>query len=503
MRILSPEYWIFAAVTFVIYHLFPLSRRWWVLLAASVVFYALGGWQGFAYLLVAAGLTWGGALWLSRLRQNGRKKSAAAVLALVLISLLGTMALLKYWNALADAVNALLHAQAMPLLTVLQPLGLSWFTFQSAGYVLDVYCGKISPERNPARYLLFVSFFPQMAQGPVSTYRQLAPQLTAGHRLDPAAVTMGFQLMVWGCFKKLVLADRLAPVTAYAVSGTPQPGWMPLLGAALYMVRLYADFSGGMDIIRGTALTLGIEMAENFRRPFFATSLAGYWRRWHISLGAWFRTYVLYPVAISRLGRAMGRGGARLLGKRVGRRVPAAFATLVIFLLIGLWHGAYWNAALYGLYFGLLLSASVLLEEPLRLLKKRLKIPDRHPLLTALRLLRTWLLLLVAQFFAFTNGPAQAFELMGAVFRPWGVETAARTLTAVMPALEWSIAMAALAALLAVDLLCERGVKVNERLALAPFPVRWLALLLLIGTTVVLGCYGEGVGSAAFLYTRF
>lgn len=484
MSILSLEYLLYVAIVFILYYLLPLRARWITLLIASLAFYAFSGWRGMAYMTAFSGLTWGSALGVSCLEK--RPSAKKALLATVLTVMLGMMALIKYANVLPFV-----------------PLGLSWFTFQGAGYVIDVYRGKAKPERNPLKHLLFLSFFPQMTQGPISAWFQLTPQLTQGHRLEPVNVTMGFQRMLWGYFKKLVIADRLAATTAAAISGSDMPGWLILLAAFLYMVRLYADFSGGMDIIRGTAMLLGIQLTENFRQPFFASSVSEYWRRWHISLGTWFRSYLLYPLTTSRFGLALGRLSAKLLGKKVGRLIPSAFATLVIFFLIGIWHGAYWNAAIYGLYFGFVMSASLLLEGGLRKLRKRLNVQEKHPLIFFLRILRTWLLLLPAQYFAFTSSPSQAVSLMAASMTNWDMTGITAALAAVMPLLEWAIALGAILLLAAVDLLAERGTDINLRLAKGPVWLRWPVLLALIVLTVALGCYGEGTGSAAFVYTRF
>lgn len=488
MSILSLDYLLLAAATFAAYYLLPLKKRWWALLAASLVFYTLSGWFGLVYLTAVAAVTYGGALAIRRVR-TAKRSGAKLLLAGVLTLTLGAMTALKsgvLWQA-----------------GWIVPLGLSWFTFQSAGYVIDVYRGKAEPERNPLKYLLFVAFFPQLTQGPISTWRQLAPQLTEGHRLEPETVQEGALLMAWGYFKKLVLADRLAAVAAYTTAQMVIPGYLALMSAGVYMIQLYADFSGGMDVIRGTAMLYGIDMTENFRRPFFSRSVAEYWRRWHISLGAWFRSYLLYPLTTSRLGLALGAGASRILGKKTGRLVPSALATILIFLLIGLWHGIGWNAAFYGLYFGVLMALSTLLEPRFRSIRKRWHVPEKHPAVIALRMVRTWLLVLLPQFFAFTTGPAQAFSLMGQTLRDWSMADFPSVMTAIMPGLEWLIALAALALLMLVDVLDERGLAIGRRLARGTFPLRWLAMLALILAIVVLGCYGDGTSGAAFLYTQF
>lgn len=489
MTILSLDYLVFVLSVLAAYYVCPLKLRWLVLLAASGVFYAWSGWQGCAYLAGASCLTWVGGLLIGELVAGQRKPAAQVTLTVTLATLLGSMAFLKYWGSLFEG-------------GLLIPLGLSWFTFQAAWYLIEVYRNKAVAVKNPLKMLLFLGFFPQMIQGPVSTWKQLFPQLTEGHRLDPKCLTAGFTLMMWGYFKKLVLADRLALVTAYVTANELLPGWLILISPVCYMVQLYADFSGGMDVIRGTAQMLGIDMVENFRRPFFAASISDYWRRWHISLGSWFRSCLLYPFTTSRMGLALGQAAMKLLGRKAGRIVPSALATVIIFLLIGLWHGTSWNAALYGLYFGIIMAVAMFLEPTFKRTRKAMGKWDGKWFMKALRLLRTWLLVAFAQFFAFTTSTGQAFQLIGSALRNWSL-SAQTALMAIMSPLEWGIALTALAVVAAVDLINERGQPLNNQLSEKSVLIRWPLLLLLIVSIVIFGKYGEGVNASAFLYTRF
>lgn len=491
MSSLSFEFWGFCAAVLVAYYMMPLRVRWLLLAAASAVFVLSSGWQGAAYLAVVSLCTWLGGLALERLRAD-RPRRARGLLVLLLALDLGGMALFKYAPAATRGALALAA-----------PLGLSYFTFQSAGLLIDVFRGKAQPPRSPAKVWLFLSYFPQLAQGPISTWKQLGAQLTQGHRLTPVTWVSGAQLVLWGCMKKLVIADRLAPVTAaLETADETLPGWLALLGLALYALRLYADFSGGVDVARGISRMLGIELPENFKRPFFARSVADYWRRWHITLGAWFRAYVLYPMTAGRAGLALGRAASRLLGERTGSVVPTALATLFIFLLIGLWHGASLNAVVYGVYFGLIMAFSVLMEPVYKRVNRALRL-GRQRSVRALRMVRTWLLILPAQAFAFTESPAQGLLLLRRCTSRWELAGFARVMTGIMPGREWAIALLALLALLAVDALRERGVDVCDRLARASVLVRWPLLLFLLMAVLIFGLYGAGFDATAFMYAQF
>lgn len=500
MSIRSGEFLLFGAGVLLCYYLTPLGRRWCVLLVASAAYAAVSGWQTLAHLAVLTLVSWGGAQALTRLRR-GRRALLAALLTLDL----GAMLLLKYQPGFARWVNTCFGTERQPLLSVWElalPLGLSYFTFQSAGYLVDVYRGKAPAQGNPARVGLFLGFFPQLAQGPISTWKELADQLLAGHALDPTEFVSGFQLLLWGYFKKMVIADRLAPTTAALLKGETLPGWLIVLCVALYAVRLYMDFSGGMDVARGFSRMLGIHLPVNFKRPFFAQNVADYWRRWHITLGAWFRSYVMYPLTTSRAGIALGKRAEGWLGKRAGRMLPSALATLTVFLLIGLWHGASWNAVIYGGYFGLVMGISMLLDPLWKTMRRVLKLP-KDGWMRPVRLARTWLVVGFAQYFAFQDSAEVSFALLRQSFAGWTFRDAAAQLASLMSGLEWGIALAGAALVLAVDLLCERKVDVCGRLARGRILLRWPLLLGLLLAVLVFGVYGAGYDGAAFLYTQF
>lgn len=351
--------------------------------------------------------------------------------------------------------------------SMVAPLGLSYFTFQSAGLLIDIYRGKVQAQKNPLKVWMFAGYFLQLAQGPISSWKELGNQLFTGHYLNPVTFVSGFQLMLWGYFKKMVLADRLAATTNVLLEDpTLLPGWLVLGCVILYAVRLYGDFSGGMDVVRGISRMLGIELPQNFRRPFFSLSVAEYWRRWHITLGGWFRSYLLYPLTTSRVGIWLGRKASKLFGKKTGRVLPTALATFLVFLFIGVWHTFSWNAVIYGGYFGLLMAVSILLDPLWKKLNRRWKLKEKR-WMTPWRMIRTWILILPAQFFAFTASTSQSAALIKQSFANWSIGDAVLQLTGIMSWLEWGIAGIALLVMLLVDILCERGIDLCERLARA------------------------------------
>ncbi len=495
MSILSPDFLVFVAALALVYYALNLRCRKWALLAGSAVFWYISGVWGTVYLLAETGVIWGAACLIGARREAG--KGFRTLLSAALILVLTGLFLFK--DQLLGAVTA-----ALSLVT---PLGISYFTFQSMAYLIDVSRGKAAAERNYLKVLLFCGFFPQLSQGPIGVWKDLQPQLDMPHRFEPQLFDEAVFLMAWGFFKKLVIADRIAPFVREAVAQSATiPGWLALLAVAAYTLELYADFSGGIDIVRGAAELFGIRLSENFRQPFFAVSVADYWRRWHISLGAWFRSYVLYPLATSRISVKIGKAGRALLGGKAGSGLPGALSAFAVFVLIGLWHAFQWNALFYGVWFGLLSLLAVLLEPAFKGWKKKLRITGRTRWFRVWGLVRTWMAVLFAQFFACTASPKQAFELMGRITAHFSWRSVGNMST--VPGMtfdpaECIVTVAALLVLLVIDLLCEHRKNFLAQVSASRLYIRWPVLMLLMLAVLVFGKYGVGSDASAFVYAGF
>ena len=305
MVFFSVAFLIFVLLTAAVYFLVPKKVRWCVLLFSSLVFYWLNSRLLVFVLIGTALVTFLFGRWIDAVNAKGKaelaerkeltgkekkafkdavKKKTRRILVLGIILVLGTLLFLKYFNFFGSNINSLLGifrvGAVIPTLQLLLPLGISFYTLQAIAYLTDIYRGKVEADRNPCKFLLFMSFFPQIVQGPIARHKQLAAQLYEGHGFDYRRVTFGLQLILWGFFKKLVIADRLAaPVAEIFANYTRYHGLMVFLGAAFYGLQVYTDFSGGMDIARGVAQIFGIGLEENFTQPYFASSIEDFWRR--------------------------------------------------------------------------------------------------------------------------------------------------------------------------------------------------------------------------------
>ena len=500
------------------YYICPLRLRWLLLLTASYAFYAVSGARALPFILLTTLSTWAGALLIGRTGERSRaalkagkgtlspeekkalkaaaKRRQRALLVLTLVLNFGVLAVLKY----SGPVLTLFGAQ--PLGWVL-PLGISFYTFQSMGYLIDVYSGKTAAEKNPLRFALFVSFFPQLIQGPIARFDQLASQLTEPHEFDLTAIERGLLLMLWGFFKKKVIADRALPLVA-AVFGAPEGfgGAVTALAVLAYSLQQYADFSGGIDLVTGIAQLFGIQLAPNFRRPYFAVSLGDFWRRWHISLGAWMRDYVFYPFALCAPVARLSKLVKKRLGASVARALPAALGNILVFLLVGLWHGASMNYVLWGLYNGVILAASALLEPAFK------RFGERHARLTSsggfhvVRMLRTFVIVNIGWYFDRSPDFRDALSMLTRTFtRPCLFQLTDGTLLSLgLTRMGFALLFFCALVIFTVSLLQERGVHIRDALDALPLPLRWALLYLLIGVTLMFSITGA---SQSFIYAMF
>ncbi|MCR4771488.1 MAG: MBOAT family protein [Oscillospiraceae bacterium] len=345
MNFNSFSYFLFLPVMLLLYFLLPRRLKNPALLAASYLFY-MGWGRAYALLLLLSSVT----TWLCGLlvekRALGRRKSwIAAALAINF----GILFLFKYFNFFADIFTGIFGMGGERRLDLLLPVGISFYTFQSAGYIIDVYRGSVRAERNFFDYALFVSFFPLLAAGPIERAGSLLPQLRQTRRFSDEDFKAGVLRFLWGLMKKMILADQLAIVADTAFDSVRSfNGGQLVVAAVCFSFQIYCDFSAYSDMAIGSARMLGVRLTENFRFPYGSRSIKEFWRRWHISLSSWFRDYLYFPL-----------GGSRTAKWRHCLNV------LTVFAVSGLWHGAAVTFVLWGLIHGLYQVAGIVLK-PLR-----------------------------------------------------------------------------------------------------------------------------------------
>ena len=388
MNFNSLEFLIFFPVVFVLHWLLPHRFRWALLLAASWLFYFWWNpWTGLL-LVCTTVVSW---LCAKGIAQTGKTAVRRTLLILALTVSLGCLGIFKYTGFFASIAGLELAWK------IILPIGISFYTFQTLSYVIDVYRGAVAAEGHFGYYALFVSFFPQLVAGPIERPENLLPQLRSVRRFCPENLSAGGWLLLAGYFKKIVIADGLAPFVD-RIYGAPSEALGPeaVLATVLFGIQIYCDFSGYSDIARGSAKLLSIDLMENFQRPYEAKSIQEFWRRWHISLTSWFTDYVYIPLGGSRKG------------------LPRQLVNiLIVFLLSGLWHGAGWTFVIWGLIHGLYQIGGVLLKY---WEKNR---AEEGGWLSALRHMRTFLLVSFPWLFFRAETLEDAATLLSRVFIGW------------------------------------------------------------------------------------
>ena len=554
MAFTSFNFLLFVAATVLVYYIMPLKFRWFVLLAASYTFYLMSSPKTFVFILFTTIITFFGGRKIGNinnassdyLEENKEnltkdekktikaefKKRKKRTVALVLILDFGILAILKYFRYYIQAMNIPgLSSMAGSLLI---PLGISFYTFQSAAYIIDLYRDKIEADNNIVKFALFTSFFPQIIQGPIARYDHLANQLYEGHKFKYENLAHGAQLILWGFFKKLIIADRVAIlVTEIFDNYQNYHGWVIFVGLVGYTIQIYGDFSGGIDIARGVARCMGIDMSHNFRRPYFSDSLSEFWRRWHMSLSFWCRDYIFFPISLSKTFGKAGKNLRKVFGDRIGKLFPVICAQMATFITIGLWHGAEFKYVAYGLYNGLIIVIGLLLEPLFEKILGGLHIKSENKAWKLFQMLRTLLIVIVGRVFPKAASFTVALNMLGSMTHAhtMGLRDTVRGLG--LSKYDYVILAVACTIWLFVSIIqeveekrnretddergsivagkaagamakiVETGAEFRNALDKKPLPIRWIVYITALLAVAIFGVYGVGYDASTFIYRGF
>ncbi|MCQ2512729.1 MAG: hypothetical protein MJ092_05000 [Lachnospiraceae bacterium] len=357
MNFLSLLFFTFFLVLFILYYVLPKKAQWILLLAGSIVFYFV--------LSIPAVLALGleTLIVYTAAKKVREQKGLVLVLSLILIILM-------------------IALKAVPV-KLISSLGMSYYTLMLIGYLVDVYNETVEPEKNYARLLLFAGFFPAISQGPINRYPALASQFRIGHEFESEKIKKGLIRFGWGAFKKMVIANRAVAFMAAVGANEKAAGSIVLLCLILMPLNLYADFSGCVDMALGIGQMLGIDLPENFRQPYFSRSIPEFWRRWHITLSAWMKDYIYYPVMMSKLVKKFIKAGGKEQ-KKSRTKFASCAALMVLWIFMGLWHGTGWKFLFMGIYCGIVFILTYLLEPVSK------KFDESHEKLTRTPIWKFW-----------------------------------------------------------------------------------------------------------------
>lgn len=484
---------VFFPIVLLVYFVLPARTRYIWLLVASYYFYMCWNPAYIVLIVLSTIITYVCGRIIGALQENKLKK---IVIAISFISNLGILVYFKYTGFLINTVNSLLtaiHFQKVPTFDILLPVGISFYTFQALGYIVDVYRGEVKAERNLLKYALFVSFFPQLVAGPIERSKNLLSQINeeVNHKLwNYERVTSGLITMLWGFFLKVVIADRVSVFVNTVFDGYEQYGTVVLTaGAVAFAIQIYCDFAGYSTIAVGSAKVLDFKLMENFDTPYLARGIVDFWHRWHISLSTWFRDYLYIPL-----------GGSRCSKIRKYANI------LITFGVSGLWHGAGWNYVIWGLLHGIYQIIEKELKPFADRIHKSFHTKTESFGYKFFQIVITFMFVDFAWIFFRADSLHQAVHYIRRMFiyRDWWSLFDQSLYTLGLNVQQIHILIVSLAILLLVDLLQYKKRKnISEFLSEQWIVFRWSVIIILLFTCIIFGYYGPGFDSEQFIYFQF
>lgn len=529
MTFINFEFGIFLLLGIALFFACPSKHRWKMLLLISVVFYAIAGLKYLPFIFVTSLSVYLGGRKMGavyekleqdleadgldrkekKVMRETAKQNCKKVMLCVLVANLVILCIVKFTKFFIGPINHLLAVMggnaSFTAADIIVPLGISYYTFSALSYLLDVYWKRVEYEKNYFRFLLFLIYFPHILQGPIEHYGMLGQELKKELKFDYDRVCSGLQLMIYGYFKKLVIADRINTFISSAYGNYDKTaGSILLIAMFLDVVYIYADFSGCMDIARGVSQIFGVEIALNFNHPFSSRSITEFWRRWHMTMGGWFREYVYTPLSTSQLVKNINKATRNNMPAQVSRSLTTVIPVFVTWVLTGLWHGTGITYVSWGLYYSFMIFMSVCFGEMFHNMAVKCHIKTETESYHFFQMVRTTCI--------FAGG--RLLTRPGSLQLSWGILK--RTILHFSPSAlftgaifkqglgrtEVTLSVFCILIFGLISILQQR-LKVRRFIARQNIPVRWAIYIAAILVIIIFGIYGEGYDASAFVYMAY
>lgn len=509
MNILSFSFLLFFVATLVVYYLVPKKIQYIVLFVASAVFFLLSGPAYTAiYLLLSIASVYYSAKYMQKNTDNERGRKHALLFALLIN--LAMLAVLKYTNfVLRNSVSVInLFGASIAYSTVewIAPIGISFYTLQVVGYLVDVYWGISEAQPNAIKVALFGMYFPQISSGPIGRYHQLSATLYRENHFSYQDVCFGLQRIAWGVAKKMILAERLSGFVNGVFSSYSQYAGVYIWTAMLaFSLQLYADFSGNMDIVLGVSECFGIRLPENFRRPFFSRSIQEFWQRWHITMGEWLKDYVMFPVLRSNCWKKLGKWTKTKWGRKASQQITTYLGMLVLWIVIGLWHGGSWKFLAQSLWSWLMIVLGQISQPLSQKVLTALKIDQRSFSWKLFQCFRTLVLFSVGLLFFRADSLTVGLHMLKSSFTNFApVKVFSEEFLSLFGGGEnMTVIFICILVLLLVAAFQDKGYSIRKWVASQGLVFRWVLYYGLFFAIVIYGMYGSGYNSSDFVYRGF
>ena len=504
MEIKSLAYIGFCLLVIVLYFFASKRQRLQrdILLAANVFFiWTVCGLKSSLLLLFYSSLIYILGRVIGRHIENKNKAGAQAFMWGGIIFCVAFLCYFKFFNASFEALREILlgHFDIGSLIT---PVGMSYVTLSFIAYLWDVCHKKHKAEENYFDFLAFSTYFPSIVEGPVNLYKKLSPQLKEAHSFDYDRAAFGLMRLVWGYIKKMVIADRIGILVSGVLKDERATGFIVFYVMILYSFQIYTDFSGGIDVIMGISEILGIKLAENFNAPLISKSVTEYWQRWHMSLGEFMEKYIYYQLALHRQVMAFSK---KLPFKYLQKIFAATFASVVVFVIVGIWHGTGWNYVVYGAYQALFVSSAIFMLPVYKWLKNTFRVKEETPGYRIFMSLRTFFILVIGRYFIRAKDLGQTFELLKRTFVSFNPHAVfdGSLLEYGLDLKNIYIMYIGILIVIIIDILHGNKFKIREAIGRCDIAVRVVIYMLAIFSIIIFGIYGPGFSAASFIYQEF
>lgn len=512
-------------IVVVLYNIVPKKVRPFILLGASCIFYYLSSANLIIFLLMSIVSIYLTGLKMSNideelakkldetakedkkvLKEKYKKKKKMMLVFCILfnVSFLFFFKYLKFFTInINEILNFLNIEYQFKIMKFLAPIGISFYTLQALSYIIDIYNGKTKADKNFFRVATFMAFFPTIIEGPIGRYEDTADSLYNGSKVTYQTFCFGYQRILYGFFKKFIIADRLNILVKTVFECYQEySGLSIILGAIGYTVMLYMEFSGTMDVVIGTGEIFNVKIKENFRQPFFAKNISEFWTRWHISLGAWFKDYIFYPVSLSKPMKRLTISARKKLGNHYGPLISGAVALLVVWLLNGLWHGAGWNFIFYGLYMFVLILLGNIFNPIFKNLCSKLNINQNALTYRIFQSLKMTIFVFIGELFFRAPTLTIGLQMFGKIFSAINIKSG-ELMSLGLDIKDYIILFVAGIVIFIISILKEKGINIREKISQQNIALRWALYYSLILSIIIFGAYGTGYIPVDPIYADF
>jgi len=523
MDITTLLFFVFVALLAIVYYVVPNKCKWIVLLFGSIIFFVSNSALLTILMILSTIIVFFGGIYIQKLKNefNFKKKELNRterkalksqyihkqniILTICITLVISLLVFTKYINMVGGLFNSLLGVfgvnSLIPTFNILVPIGISYYTLMSISYIVDVKRGSITAEQNPFKLLLFISYFPHIVEGPFDRYNDLSEQFGSPKTFNLESISNAILIILFGLMKKLVVANRIAPLVSEIFENVNSySGTAIAVGTVLYTLQLYMDFSGCINIVSGVSLLFGIRIAKNFDLPFLSKTVNEFWQRWHISLGAWLKEYIFYPVSLSKRFKKINTFcSKKISSKYLSSVIPLGYALFFVWFIMGIWHGASLKFILYGLYYYFIMMIGRLTEPISEIVKSKLNISNSNKMFIFFQIVRTFAIVNVGMLLFRTETVRGFISLLLRMFTSFNVHD---SISYAKSKSDLVIIFTLSLIVFVVEFIKNKDYSAIQKLKSNSF-VKMISILLLIAVVSVMGMYGVEFGEVGALYGQF